>query len=159
MEKLILSLAKSLQEGQITNNIIQEGVDIIKVSEMVANLLKDIFLDMGYTDVYPYAIMFNTFINGLTKVNEHAYLIGFKGKSIELSEYKLEELKEFEEKLREIEHRLYDLYMPSSNKFLVPIFEYKTEGMRRREGQYENEFGRKWDSAFIMQIPIVQDQE
>lgn len=159
MEKLILSLAKSLQEDQITNNIIQEGVDIIKVSETVANLLKEVFLDRGYKNVYPYAIMFNTFINGLTKVNEQAYLIGFKGMDIELSAQKLEDLKEFDEKIRDIEHRLYDVYMPSSNKFLVPIFEYKTEGMRRREGQYENEFGRICDSAFIMQIPIVQDPE
>lgn len=155
MEKLIKSLAKSLQENQITNNIAECGNDIVEVSKTLAMLLKD-FMDMGFKDVYPYFMWSESFVNNLVDIDEKAYIVGFKGKSIEISEHSKDELDVFYNKLQNLEHALYDTYMPyNKNNFLYPVFEYKEQDMKRKEGQFENEFGRMLDSAFIMRIPIV----
>lgn len=91
-------------------------------------------------------------------IDESAWLIGLKGHTIDYDNQLVDESSEFLEKMTEIEHELYDLYMPSNNKFLPPVFEYKIDGMKRTEG-YENEYGRMLNSAFILRIPIFSEDE
>lgn len=161
MEKLIHHLAQSLRERQISNNIqdfyfkrVPEKLDDwVSVASTIAMVLKEQFIDNGYKDVYPYAVFYMEFTNSMVNLQETAWLIGVKGQSIEYGNQLVEESDEFLEKMTELEHHLYDQYMPSDNKFLPPVFEYKKASMKRKAG-FEEEFGRHLDSAFILRIPV-----
>lgn len=160
MEKLIYHLAQSLRERQITNNIQdfyfkrvpKKLNDWVSVSSTIAMVLKEQFIDNGYKDVYPYSVFYMDFTNSMVNLREAAWLIGVKGQSIEYGNKLVEEADEFLEKMTELEHHLYDQYLPLDNKFLPPVFEYKKASMRR-EKDFEEEFGRHFDSAFILRIP------
>lgn len=164
MDKLITSIAESLKNDQITNNIKEEFQEFISdydkwkdftsISTIIARILSDSFFSRGYKDVYPYAVMFTNFKNELLNIDERAILIGIKGQSLEFSNIDVVDCLEFTDHINEIEHELYDIYPPTlDNVFLPSIFEYKRCGMKRVEG-FEKEFGRNLDSAFILRIPI-----
>ena len=66
MEQLITSLATSLKDGQITNNIAdnlfkrnpQHQGDYVFVAKTLAMVLQDCFLDFDFRDVYPYCVFY-----------------------------------------------------------------------------------------------------
>lgn len=163
MEKLIYHLAQSLSERQISNNLQDTYFKRIpekasnwawsSVASVIARVLKEYFIDNGYKDVYPYSVFYTDFMNYTVNIREAAWLIGVKGQSIEYGNRPVEEADEFLEKMTELEHYLYDQYMPSNNMFIPPMFEYKKSSMERKEG-FEEEFGRHLDSAFILRIPV-----
>lgn len=158
MENLIEKLAKSIQTGHITSNLrYKPNEELINASKTLAKLLKDNFFDNSLMDVYPYSIMLITLENPSRGLYESYYLIGFKGRSIEYESFKANDtLKDYiEDKLRNIEHSLYDEYDTSTDRLSVPTFEYKRKGMKRKDGDFEKELGRLYDSAFIMLIPII----
>lgn len=164
MEKLINYLAQSLIERQISNNLQdlyfkkkpEKNEDWISVATVIARILEESFISNGYRDVYPYAVFYVEFTNEIVNIHETAWLIGVKGQSIEWDNQLVEESDDFLEKMVEIEHHLYDQYMPSDNQFLPPVFEYKRTFMKRTQG-FDEEFGRSLDSAFILRIPIDND--
>lgn len=172
MDKLIYHLAQSLREGQISNNlrfyfkrVPEKHDDWVSVASKIALILKEHFIDNGYKDVYPYSVFYVDFVNPVLNLKEAAWLIGVKGQSIEYGNQQVEESSEFLEKMGELEHNLYDQYRFSFNMFhfytkywLDPTFGYKKTNMKRVKG-FEKEFGRHLDSAFILRIPICDDDE
>ena len=164
MEELIIKLAKSLQEGQITNNLKdnlfkrnpQYQDDWVFTAKTVAMVMQDAFFDFGFKDVYPYILIYMQ--DDYRK--ESSYLIGFKGQSIEFGNLEASEeaIDTFREKIKEVEHHLYDMYAQHANKHMYATFEYKEDGMDRNKGPFANrfqkEFGRNYDSAFVCSIPI-----
>jgi len=164
MEQLITSLATSLKDGQITNNIAdnlfkrnpQHQGDYVFVAKTLAMVLQDCFLDFDFRDVYPYCVFYMQ--DDYRK--EASYVVGFKGQTIEFGniDADAEAIDLFREKLTEAEHHFYDMFAQHANKHMVAEWEYKEENMQRSVGPYANrfpnEFGRSYESAVICSIPL-----
>lgn len=169
MEQLITSLATSLKDGQITNNIAdnlfkrnpQHQGDYVFVAKTLAMVLQDCFLDFDFKDVYPYCVLYTQeFYMQDDYHKEASYVVGFKGQTIEFGniEADAEAIGLFREKLTEAEHHFYDMFAQHANKHMVADWQYKEKNMQRPVGSYANrfpnEFGRSYESAVVCSIPL-----